>query len=129
MSNLDAPALVVATGEIRRDDLARFPHNGADIVVGQMVADLGLTRSMIASTVPREWERTASLLIAILDRFPFRESPRYSGERVLLGALANELRAYALAAGEPINIVDLRAPEVAAGERMAQTRAQISHAV
>jgi hypothetical protein len=127
--SLTAPAVVQAVRGFREDDLTRFPHNGADIVVGQIVADLGLTRSMIATTVPREWERVASVLIAMLDRSPFRDSPRFSGERIILGALANELRAYAMAAGEPVGVTDLRAPEVIAGEREARDRAAMRHAV
>lgn len=121
MSSLDAPQVLAEVKAIRLVESARFDHNGIDLIVGEMVADLGMTRAMLATTVPREWERIASVIVALLDRYPFKNEPRYSGERIILGAFANELRAYALAAGEPATEADLRAPEVVAGE--------LSHAV
>lgn len=123
MPDLSAPVVLAAVTDIREDE-KRFDTNGVDVLIGQTVADLGATRSMLGVTVPREWERVATVLSALLERHPFREGPRYSGERIILGALAAELHAYALAAGEPTGEVDLRAPEVVAGERRL-----LSHAV
>lgn len=122
VGRLDAPEIVQATVAIRDAELG-FPTIGGDIVIGQMVADLGLTRSMLATTVPREWERVAAVLLALLDRYPFKDGPRYAGERILLGALANELRAYAVAAGEPVSSIDLRAPDVREQEARATRHA------
>lgn len=128
MPSLTAPDVLAASASIRSDELARFEHHGSDVLVGEMVADLGATRSMLGNTTPREWERIASVLLALLDRHPFRDGPRYSGERIILGAFATELRAYARLAGEPTADADLRAPDVIAGEREAEARV-MGHAV
>jgi len=102
---LSLEAVVGEFYAIREGEL-RYEQVGPDIMIGQTVADLGMTRAMLASTTPREWESVASFLIRVLDREPFVHSPRYSGERILLGALSNELRAYARAAGEPVGDAD-----------------------
>lgn len=127
MSDLSAPAVLSAVISLRQEEAQRFTASGVDLIVGQTVTDLGLTRSMISTTIPREWERVASVLLALLERQPFRDGPRYAGERIILGALATELRAYAAAAGEPAGETDLRAPELAVRELKARER--LPHAV
>ena len=101
-----------------------------DVVIKDaLVADLGLTRSLLEDTTPQDWTRVASLLRGLLDRSPVANSPRYAGERILLGAFATELEAYAIAAGEPgVVPMDLRAADVKAGEREARSRAAMRHA-
>lgn len=72
--------------------------NGLDLLIGETISDLGGVRSMLPLTTPDEWRSAADLVTMILDREPIRGGARYSGERIVLGAFAAELRSYAIAA-------------------------------
>lgn len=72
-------------------------ENGLDLLIGQMIADLGATRAMLSSTISDEWRAVADLIDGLMSREPLKSGPRYSGERIILGTFAAELRAYALA--------------------------------
>lgn len=75
-----------------------FAPNGLDLLIGDSVADLGGTRGVLSATSPDEWVALADFIESLLDREPLKRQPRYSGQRIILGTLANELRGYALAA-------------------------------
>lgn len=72
--------------------------NGVDLLIGEGLADLGAVRGILAITTPAEWACVADLIESLMEREPLSKSPRYSGERIILGTLAAELRGYAVAA-------------------------------
>ena len=69
--------------------------NGLDLLIGEAVSDFGGVRSMLSLTTPDEWRKAADLIAIILEREPIRGGARYSGERIVLGSFAAELRSYA----------------------------------
>lgn len=97
------------------------------VIAGQWVADLFQTRAMIGNLGPAEWEHVAAFLVALTERAPVKDSPAYAAERMLLGALAWELRAYASSAGEPVGLhADLRAASSRQEERRILDRLEAS---
>jgi hypothetical protein len=91
--------------------------------VGDVVMTLGEAALLLPLLAPREWEQLAAYLLALLDRQPVKSSPAYAGHRMILGALAYELRTYARIAGEPTGLeVDLRAATSQAEERRVRER-------
>jgi hypothetical protein len=62
---------------------------------------LPVTEWATASMTPHEWLEVADFLGGILGRPPLRDGAGWAAHRVILGALASELRAEAIAAGEP----------------------------
>lgn len=94
-----------------------------DAVAGGQLASLGFTRASVAMLSPREWEVLAAWLFAQLERAPMKSSPAYTGHRIVLGGLANELRGYAHSAGEPVGIqADLRDTKSQAEEQRLRAR-------
>lgn len=93
-----------------------------DVQHGQVMASLGFTRASVGDLGPAELERVAAFLFGILNREPTKSSPGLQAERMVLGALAYELRTLAAEAGEPVGLVrDLRnAPTRAAEVRARQ---------
>lgn len=96
-----APSRVVAAAsEMRAEERTDSPTP----------PDLYSTRAMLGSLSPREWEHIAVTLNGVLSRAPVKDGEGYAAERMLLGALAWELRMGAHAAGEPVGLqADLRA--------------------
>ncbi len=92
-------------------------------VVGDVVLTLGEASVLLPLLAPREWEQLAAYLLALVDREPVKTSPAYAGHRVILGAIAHELRTYARIAGEPVGLeADLRAATSKAEERRIRER-------
>ena len=109
---ITAESVAAANAEIAQEDRERVTGWTPDgqLVAGQWVAELYQTRGMLGNLGPAEWEHVAAFLTALLERAPVKESPAYEAERILLGALAWELREYARSAGEPVGLeADLRA--------------------
>lgn len=99
------------------------------LVAGQWVADLYSTRMLLGNLAPAEWEHVAAFLFALLERQPVAGSQAYAAERMLLGSLAWELRAYAGAAGEPVGLhADLRAASSKIEEQRIRDRIEASRA-
>ena len=71
-----------------------FAANGLDLLIGESVADLGTTRAALSATTPDEWREVAELIADLLEREPLKSSSRWSGQRIILGALAAELSGY-----------------------------------
>jgi hypothetical protein len=69
--------------------------NGLDLLIGEQLADLGGVRGCLAITTPDEWLRVSEFLEDVLTREPLSKGPHYSGERIILGTLAAELKGYA----------------------------------
>ena len=72
-------------------------ENGLDLLIGELVADLGATRAALSSTIADEWTAVADIIDGLLAREPLKSGARYSGERIVLGTFAAELRSYAIA--------------------------------
>lgn len=103
--------------------MARTDQDEHDAVAGQVVCNLAITRGMVADLAPREWEELAAYLFGQLEHAPVRDSPAFAPHRIVLGALASELRGYAQQAGEPVGLqVDLRAATTKAEERRIRER-------
>lgn len=68
--------------------------NQLDLLIGETVADFGGLRGTLSMTTPDEWSTVADLLDSLLAREPLSKGPHYSGERIILGTLAAELRGY-----------------------------------
>lgn len=78
-------------------------------ILGGMVVSLGFTNATVKTLAPRELEHVAAFLFALIERAPVKSSAEYAPERMVLGALASELRGFAHAAGEPVGLnADLR---------------------
>lgn len=98
-------------------------------VAGDVVVSIGFTNAAVKDLAPREWEELAAYLVALLAREPVRSSGAYAGHRVVLGALATELRGFAAAAGEPVGLlVDLRGAASLAEEHRIRERLDGLHA-
>lgn len=67
----------------------------------EVARSLPVTQWAIAEMQPFEWQLVADYLSGMLNKNPLRESPDYGPHRLVLGALAAELRQNAIAAGEP----------------------------
>jgi hypothetical protein len=79
-------------------------------VLGGMVVSIGFTNATVKELAPRELEEVAAFLFALIERAPLKGSAAYTPHRMVLGALASELRGFAHAAGEPVGLeADLRA--------------------
>jgi hypothetical protein len=68
--------------------------NGLDLMFPHAVADFGGTRGTLSMTTPDEWLVVAELIEGLLEREPVKNGPRWSGERIILGTFAAELRSY-----------------------------------
>lgn len=103
-------------------DLALDPSG--DPILPGVIADLGYTRAMIPLASPAEWERLARFLFALLERAPLAgDGSGWASARMILGALAADLRGYARAAGEPVGFdLDLRNATSKAAEREVRAR-------
>ena len=102
-----------------------FPLDASGaLIVRSVIADLGFTRSMVPLVSPAEWERIARFLFALLDRAPLAgDGSGWAAGRMILGALASDLRTYAHAAGEPVGFdLDLRNATSKAEERDVRQR-------
>jgi len=75
-----------------------FAPNRLDLLIGEMIADLGGVRGTLSMTTPDEWMAVAELIDSLMEREPLSKGPHYSGERIILGTLAAELKGYAAAA-------------------------------
>lgn len=92
-------------------------------LAGDVVVSIGFTNAAVKDLAPREHEELAAWLFALIAREPFRSSPAHTGHRIVLGALATELRGFAAAAGEPVGLqADLRAAGTQAEERRIRAR-------
>lgn len=95
----------------------------AKLVAGNVVVSIGFTNAAVKTLAPREWEDLAAWLLALIAREPIRTSRAFTGHRIVLGALATELRGFAEAAGEPVGLqADLRAATSQADERRINAR-------
>lgn len=91
--------------------------------VGNVVVSLGFTSAAVKDLLPREWEELAAYLFSLLEREPLKSRPAYTGQRIVIGSLATELRGFAAAAGEPIGLeADLRHAASQADERRIRER-------
>lgn len=103
-------AVDVLDGDERRD-------------LGEVAVTIGFTNASVKLLAPREMEELAAYLFAKLALEPMASSPAFAAHRVVLGALATELRGFAQAAGEPVGIhADLRAATSQAEERRIRAR-------
>lgn len=92
-------------------------------IAGDLVVSIGFTNAAVKDLAPHEWESVAAYLFALIGREPARSSPAYVGHRIVLGALASELRGFAAAAGEPVGLqADLRAAATQADEKRIRQR-------
>jgi hypothetical protein len=71
-----------------------FAPNQLDLLIGETIADLGGVRGSLSMTTPDEWLAVAELVSELLDREPLKSSPRWSGQRIILGIFAAELKGY-----------------------------------
>jgi hypothetical protein len=69
-----------------------------------IIRSLPVTQWAVATVLPHDWLHVADFLSGILARAPLREAPGWDAERIVLGALASELRANAVEAGEPVEL-------------------------
>lgn len=126
---ITAERVVAAVAEIAQEDRERVTGWTPDgqLIAGQWLADLSLTRGLVGNFGPAEWEHVAAFLTALIERAPVRESPAYEAERGILGALAWELREYARSAGEPVGLeADLRAASSRQEEQRVLARLEAS---
>jgi len=87
---------------IRAEALWReMAPNGLDLVIGETTTDFGALRGVMSCTIPDEWSAVADILEGLLEREPLRRGSQYSGERIIIGTLAAQLRGYALSAEHP----------------------------
>lgn len=92
-------------------------------ILGDRVATVGFTNGAVKTLAPREMETVAAYLFALLARAPVKAAPAYEPHRIVLGALATELRGFAAAAGEPVgDLADLRSASSQAEERRIRAR-------
>lgn len=85
--------------DIRADAMWRtMAPNGLDLLIGEQTADFGALRGAMSMTIPDEWAIVADVLEGLLTREPLRSGGRWSGQRILIGTLVNELRGYVASA-------------------------------
>jgi hypothetical protein len=92
-------------------------------ILGGLVVGLAFTNATVKDLAPREMEEVAATLFALIERAPFKSSRSYAPLRMVVGALASELRGFAHAAGEPVGLeADLRAAWSQKEERQVRQR-------
>lgn len=92
-------------------------------LAGAVVVSIGFTNSAVKDLSPREHEELAGWLFALIAREPLKSSPAFTGHRIVLGALATELRGFAQAAGAPVGLqADLRAASSKTEEQRIRVR-------
>lgn len=72
------------------------------MITPESPSPIPVTGWAVASIEPHEWLRVSDYLSGLLKRAPLT-SKGWEGERIVLGALASELKGMALEAGEPID--------------------------
>jgi hypothetical protein len=109
------PAAVIAERDLLDGEERR--------ILGEVVVGLAFTNATVKDLAPREMEEVAATLFALIDRAPFKTSHAYAPLRMVVGALASELRGFAHAAGEPVGLeADLRAAWSQKEERQVRQR-------
>lgn len=92
-------------------------------VLDGVAVTIGFTNATVKTGSPAEMEKLAARLFTLIERAPFKASADYQYDRMVLGALATELRGFAAAGGEPTGLeADLRAATSKAEEQRIRAR-------